>query len=195
LKLPWLVGEAHRSKRGPNLYYISLSPGGCAYFQITWGLVLVAGLASAYLRVMGSFWSKVLIPVVAALAVGQSDTALAQNWGVPNIMLDVDANGTPIIMKDSHSRPKKPESENRQSKRAERPRRIPRGSSAYVAPIPLPRTGRDIGSVPAVTPYIPPPIDNPSERIHQLNHSFPLNRGLGLNPTDRDQYIRYNLTR
>ena len=33
----------------------------------------------------------------AAFAVGQADTALAQNWGVPNIMLDVDANGTRII--------------------------------------------------------------------------------------------------
>jgi hypothetical protein len=46
---------------------------------------------------MGSFWSKVLIALAAAFAVGQADTALAQNWGVPNIMLDVDANGTRII--------------------------------------------------------------------------------------------------
>jgi hypothetical protein len=116
---------------------------------------------------------------------------------VPNIMVDVDANGTPIIMKDSDSRAKKPKSENRQSKSAERPRRIPRGSSAYVAPIPLPRTGRasGIAAIPPVAPYIPPPINNPSERINQLNQSFPLNRGLGLNPTDRDQYIRYNLNR
>jgi hypothetical protein len=116
---------------------------------------------------------------------------------VPNIMVDVDANGNPIIMKDSHSRPKKPKSENRQSKNAERQRRIPRGSSAYVEPIPLPRAGRESGiaAIPPVAPYIPPPINNPSERINQLNHSFPLNRGLGLNPTDRDQYIRYNLTR
>jgi hypothetical protein len=156
---------------------------------------MVAGSDSAYLPVMGSFWSRALIAALTAVAVGQADTAFAQNWGVPNIMVDVDANGTPIIMRDTHSRPKKPESKERQNKGAERPRSIARGSSAYVAPIPLPRTGRDIGSVPVVTPYIPPPIDNPSERIHQLNHSFPLNRGLGLNPTDRDQYIRYNLTR
>jgi hypothetical protein len=143
----------------------------------------VAGSGTAYLRLMRSFWSRALIAGLTAVAVGQGETALAQNWGVPNIMVDVDANGTPIIMRDSHSRPKKPETKERQSKGAERPRRIPRGSSAYVAPIPLPRTGRDIGSAPVVTPYIPPPIDNPSERIHQLNHSFPLNRGLGLNPT------------
>jgi hypothetical protein len=143
---------------------------------------------------MGS-WSRALIAALAALAVGQGATALAQNYGVPNIMVDVDAKGNPIIMKDSYSQPKRPESRDRHSKQAEHPRMIPRGSSAYVAPIPLPRTGRDTGSLPVVNPYIPPPINNPSERINQLNQSFPLNRGLGLNPTDRDQYIRYNLTR
>jgi uncharacterized membrane protein len=48
---------------------------------------------------------------------------------------------------------------------------------------------------PSAGPYIPPPINNPSERINQLNQSFPLNGGLGNNPTNRDDYIRYNLTR
>ena len=43
--------------------------------------------------------------------------------------------------------------------------------------------------------YIPPPINNPSAQINQLNQSFPLNGGLGNNPTNRDAYIRYNLTR
>jgi hypothetical protein len=27
----------------------------------------------------------------------------------------------------------------------------------------------------------------------QFNQSFPLNRGLGNNPTDRDAYVRYRL--
>ena len=31
--------------------------------------------------------------------------------------------------------------------------------------------------------------------INQLNQSFPLNGGLGNNPTNRDAYIRYNLNR
>jgi hypothetical protein len=44
-------------------------------------------------------------------------------------------------------------------------------------------------------PYIPPPVNNPSERINQLNQSFPLNGGLGNNPTNRDAYIRHNLNR
>src|SRR6516165_2481906 len=48
---------------------------------------------------------------------------------------------------------------------------------------------------PSTGVYIPPPISNPSGQINQLNHSFPLNGGLGNNPTGRDAYIRYNLTR
>jgi hypothetical protein len=43
--------------------------------------------------------------------------------------------------------------------------------------------------------YIPPPVSNPSAQINQLNQSFQFNRGLGNNPTDRDSFIRYNLTR
>src|SRR5262249_42825365 len=35
----------------------------------------------------------------------------------------------------------------------------------------------------------------PRDAPHQVARSFPLNGGLGLNPTNRDSYIRYNLTR
>src|SRR5262249_3938356 len=48
---------------------------------------------------------------------------------------------------------------------------------------------------PATRGFIPPPIRNPRGQINQLNPSFPLNGGLGNNPTGRDAYIRYNLTR
>jgi hypothetical protein len=48
---------------------------------------------------------------------------------------------------------------------------------------------------PSAAPYIPPPINNPSERIMQFNQSFPHNGGLGNNPTDRDAYMRYNFNR
>jgi hypothetical protein len=168
---------------------------------------MAARLRNPYLRRMGSWWSKALV-VALALALGHADLAhagpkksraeRALEWGVPNIMVEEGASGTPIIMQDLPKRPKASvPDEHAAAKGAERPRRFPRGSSAYVTPIPLPRTGGDPGIVasPPVTPYIPPPLDNPSERINQLNHSFPLNRGLGLNPTDRDAYIRYNLTR
>ena len=43
--------------------------------------------------------------------------------------------------------------------------------------------------------YIPPPVSNPSAQINQLNQSFQFNRGLGNNPTGRNSFIRYNLTR
>ena len=104
--------------------------------------------------------------------------------------------GTPVIMQGFEC-PKPParlEGQERTTKRAERPRVGARGSSVYVAPIPAPTPSLTL-TQPSVAPYIPPPIANPSERINQLNQSFPLNRGLGLNPSDRDQYIRYNLTR
>ena len=117
---------------------------------------------------------------------------------VPGIMVDVDEHGVPIIMQGQGTRSKSSVRVGRASKRAGFPREIPRGSSAYVPPIPLPSSsGRGAGLIapPSVTPYTPPPISNPSERIGQFNQSFPLNGGLGNNPTDRDAYIRYNFNR
>ena len=80
------------------------------------------------------------------------------------------------------------------TQRAERPRVTPRGSSGRYVASPQPTPSLTL-TQPPVGPYIPPPVNNPSERINQLNQSFPLNRGLGNNPTDRDSYIRYNLNR
>ena len=144
---------------------------------------------------MGSLRSKVFIIAIAVFAVGLAETALAQAQ-IPSIMVDVDKNGVPIIAKDSHARSKRPEKEDLQSKQAKRSRNIPKGSSGYVEPIPLnTRRASGITAPPLVTPYNPPAINNPSERINQLNQSFPLNGGLGNNPTNRDAYIRYNLNR
>src|SRR5262249_46425735 len=129
---------------------------------------------------------KVLIAALAALALGVADSASAQSPkerverplefapSVPSIMVDVDKNGIPIIKKESRPQvTKTPESEERPSKRVERPRTTRRGSSGYVEPTPLPNTARSSGIVapPPVTPYNPPPIDNPSARINQLNQS------------------------
>src|SRR5262249_3155644 len=80
------------------------------------------------------------------------------------------------------------------TQRAERPRVPPRGSSGSYRPAPQPTPSLTL-TQPSSGPYIPPPVDNPSARINELNHSFPLNRGLGNNPSDRDSYIRYNLNR
>jgi hypothetical protein len=104
--------------------------------------------------------------------------------------------GTPIIMQgmDCSRRPARAEEQKQPTQRAERPRLTVRGSSGrYVAPVQ--RAPSLTLSQPSAGPYIPPPVNNPSERINQLNQSFPLNGGLGNNPTNRDAYIRYNLNR
>jgi hypothetical protein len=114
---------------------------------------------------------------------------------VPNIM--VDESGTPVIMQGLE-RPKRAIRERgNTNKEAERPEKeperranIPRGSSSFVAPAALPRTPL-MGQARAVAPYSPPPVPNPSQSIMQSNESFPLYRGLGNNPTDRDSYVRY----
>jgi hypothetical protein len=103
--------------------------------------------------------------------------------------------GTPIIMQGIECK-KRPAAggEEQATKPAVRPRLTSRGSGGSYAPARLnpPSLGLPQQSTGV---YIPPPINNPSAQIDQLNHSFPLNRGLGNNPTDRDSFIRYNLTR
>jgi hypothetical protein len=110
--------------------------------------------------------------------------------------------GTPIIMQgmDCPRRPARREEQGQEpeqeqaTKRAQSPRLTARGSSGpYIAPVQ--RTPSLTLPQPSAGVYIPPPINNPSERIKQLNQSFPLNGGLGNNPTNRDEYIRYNLNR
>jgi hypothetical protein len=106
------------------------------------------------------------------------------------------ADGTPIIMQgmDCSRRPARGEQQEQVTERRERSRLTARGSSGrYIAPIQ--RAPSLTLSQPSTGPYIPPPVNNPSERINQLNQSFPLNGGLGNNPTNRDAYIRYNLNR
>ena len=43
---------------------------------------------------------------------------------------------------------------------------------------------------PTLAPYQPPPINSVSDRVTQCLHTFPLNAGLGNNPTNRDFYVR-----
>jgi hypothetical protein len=104
--------------------------------------------------------------------------------------------GTPIIMQgmDCPRRAARGEEQEQVTKRAERPRVTRRGSSGAYNPAPLSPPSLPL-SQPSAGVYIPPPVANPSAQINQLNHSFPLNGGLGNNPTNRDAYIRYNLTR
>jgi len=106
--------------------------------------------------------------------------------------------GTPIIMQgmDCPRRTARGEEQQQEqvTKRAERSRVTRRGSSGAYNPALLSPPSLPL-SQPSAGVYIPPPVANPSAQINQLNHSFPLNGGLGNNPTNRDAYIRYNLTR
>jgi hypothetical protein len=43
---------------------------------------------------------------------------------------------------------------------------------------------------PALPVYKPPPINSVGDRVTNCLHSFPLNAGLGNNPTNRDFYVR-----
>jgi hypothetical protein len=104
--------------------------------------------------------------------------------------------GTPIIMQGMGcpKRVARGEEQGPPTQRGERPRRTARGSGgpyipAYQPTPSLPQSQASTGV------YIPPPVSNPSAQINQLNQSFPFNAGLGNNPTNRDAYIRYNLTR
>jgi hypothetical protein len=147
--------------------------------------------------------SNIVTLAVAILVLGAAATASAapkksgaERTTTSTTMCD---DGTPIIMQGMEC-PRRPargeqkEQEQKQpSERAERPR-VPRGSSGRYVPSAQPTPSLTLSQPPA-GPYIPPPVANPSERINQLNHSFPLNRGLGNNPADRDSYIRYNLNR
>lgn len=105
--------------------------------------------------------------------------------------------GTPIIMQGMEC-PRRAargeEQEQAAPRRAERSRIARRGSSGAYNPALLTPPSLPL-SQPSAGVYIPPPVANPSAQINQLNQSFPLNGGLGLNPTNRDAYIRYNLTR
>jgi hypothetical protein len=59
------------------------------------------------------------------------------------------------------------------------------------AAVPAPSVPSAIVSQPSVGVYKPPPINSFSDRVTQCQHSFPLNAGLGNNPTNRDFYVRY----
>src|SRR5262249_26917508 len=104
--------------------------------------------------------------------------------------------GTPIIMQglECSGRPARGEQAEQSTERPQRPRLTARGSGgSYVAPVQ--RAPSLTLTQPSPGPYIPPPINNPSDRIQQLNQSFPFNGGVGNNPANLDAYIRYNMNR
>ena len=101
-----------------------------------------------------------------------------------------DYDGTPIIMQ-GFRRPRP--SVDRPAQQAERPVRIPRGSSTYIPePNPSPSAGPPARALVQPGPGVitPPPLNSFGDRVTNCIHSAPLNAGVGNNPTDRQAYIR-----
>ena len=110
--------------------------------------------------------------------------ALARDdFGIRDIM--VEEGGRPL---KRSPRPVVEESDKPVQKRTE-PKARPRGSS-YIPPTTLPRTVAPTVGQPSPGVYKPPPINSFGDRVINCNHSFPLNAGIGNNPTDRSSYVR-----
>jgi hypothetical protein len=95
------------------------------------------------------------------------------NYGVPDIM--VEEGGKSVKTKKKGAEPKA------------RPR-----SSSYVPSMTLPRSepARVAPASPGV--YTPPPINSFGDRATGAIHSYPLQQGIGNNPTNMQMYIRQN---
>jgi hypothetical protein len=105
-------------------------------------------------------------------------------------------NGVPVIMQGYH--PTRQPSGDVPSQRADRPVRIPRGSSTYIPPPnPSPYSANSPPAAaltqPAPAPYQPPPITTFSDRVNSAIQAYPLQNGIGNNPTDRQMFIRQRL--
>ena len=74
-------------------------------------------------------------------------------------------------------------------KKRAQPKAYPRGSG-YIPSTTLPRSEPARVAPNATGVYKPPPINSFSDRVNNCNHSFPLNAGIGNNPTDRSAYVR-----
>ena len=141
----------------------------------------------------------VMAALAALLVFAHVDTSLARSRkaGTDDALgIQRDSNGVPIIMKGYRSdRPDGTRADTpRSGKDVSKSVRIPRGSSTYIPPpVPSPtasRAGATAGQ--AVQPYNPPQITTYGDRVNNAIHSYPLNKGLGNNPTDMQTYIRQN---
>ena len=141
--------------------------------------------------------------LAAALTLTAFDASAArkkQRKRPPAPAMTTDYDGTPVIMKGYRAPQRTGTPPNimrdepgQPRQRASRP--VPRGSSTYIPPpVPSPNSPNSPGSTvvqpPPPTVYTPPPIDSLSDRVTRCTHSFPLQGGVGNNPSNRDAYIR-----
>jgi len=130
------------------------------------------------------------------LIVALSDAVLARSKksGTSSDMgLERDASGTPIIMKGYRSAPRQADAP-RSGQKITKSVRIPRGSSTSIPP-PLTSSsfsGAGATTGQAVQPYNPPKITTFGDRVNNAIQSYPLQKGIGNNPTDMQMYIRQN---
>ncbi len=96
--------------------------------------------------------------------------------------------GTPIIMQGLECRTGP--ARDLSNEGADLPRRIPRGSSGSIPPVPSPNSPSLTLQRPAVVPYVPPPINSFSDRVMRCNQSYTFNADVGNNPVGRDAYVR-----
>ena len=157
-----------------------------------------------------SLIKTVTLGLVAVMMVGTLDAASArqkkkhrssrpavtQTDHIPGTLVPVDRDGTPIIMQGYRSPSMMRDSgqpEPRQ--RADRPVKIPPGSSTYMPPVnPSPYSINSPPAAaltqPAPAPYQPPPITTFSDRVNNAIQAYPLQKGIGNNPIDQQQFIR-----
>ena len=121
---------------------------------------------------------------------GSSNPAEAAFWGN---LVPMDRNGSQIKMRRYRSPSQKP-TPTAPRQHAQHPVHIPRGSSTYIPPInPSPSAGptpQQILNQQTVQPYKPPPVNTFGDRVRDAIHSYPLDKGIGNNPTDQQMYIR-----
>jgi hypothetical protein len=153
--------------------------------------------------------SKLLAFAIAAvLALAASGDAFATRKKprpkrVEAPLIERDYDGTPIIMKRFRRPPAvsimKDEPgagrvSDAPSKKADRTRRRPRGSSTYIPP-PVPSPSASNLPARALTQpgpgvYQPPKINSFGDRVIDAIHAYPLEKGIGNNPTDQQMFIR-----
>jgi hypothetical protein len=148
---------------------------------------------------------KLLTAILAAvLMLGAIDAAAARHKkhsvrqqdssGFWSGLVPTDRDGNPIIIQGYRpSKAKRDEAPRRQ--RADRPVRIPRGSSTYITPVnPSPNSPNSPPAAaltrPVPQPVQPPPVNTYGDRVTNCIHSYPLNAGVGNNPRDQQSYVR-----
>jgi hypothetical protein len=120
----------------------------------------------------------------------RTSTGIVNCDGTPIIMVGIECKKRPVAREEQATQP----AEEQATKPVVRPRITSRGSGGIYAPARLIPPSVPLAQ-PSTGVYITPAVSNPSAQIHDLNQGFQFNRGLGNNPTDRDSFIRYNLTR